>query len=47
MNDDDKNGDGDSCDGNKENFHDYDCLLKFLIVLKEFDHANEDSDGDI
>ena len=32
----------------KENFHDYDCLLKFLIVnlLKEFDHGNEDSDGD-
>ena len=31
----------------KENFHDYDCLLKFLIVnlLKEFDHGNEDSDG--
>ena len=29
-----------------ENFHDYDCLLKFLIVnlLKDFDHGNEDSD---
>ena len=30
----------------KENCHDHDCLLKFLIVnlLKDFDHGNEDSD---
>ena len=40
---DDKNGDDDCCDGNKENFHDYDCLLKFLIVnlLKEFEFDKE------